>query len=115
MVPQNPIAASRFPLFDQIDSSLYRESICHLPALPNTRGELNLPRHLKETITGKTFHIFYSPNNDLIIFCTEENIRKHSTKSHWCVDGTFKSVPHIYFQLFSIYSLFSEKSRAMHC
>ena len=106
-----------FPLFNQIDSSLFRETLSHLPALPNTRGELNLPRLLKEAFAGKTFHMFSSPNNDLIIFYTEENIHKLSKSRNGVFDGTFKSVPHIYFQLFIplIYRLLSEKSQAMYC
>ena len=39
--------------------------------------------------------MFSSTNNDIVIFSTEENIRRVSTKSHWYADGIFKSVPNI--------------------
>ena len=70
--------------------------------------------------------MFSSANNDIVIFSTEENIRRLSTKSHWCADGTFKSVPKIYTQIFTIhgfegdkltplvYCLLSSKTRAIY-
>ena len=126
MLSQSPITASRFPLFNQIDTSLYRERLRHLPALPKLRSELDLPDHLKQTMTGNNFHIYSSVNNDLIVFGIECNIRKLSTNSHWCVDGTFKSVPKLFVQLFSIhvfegdklipliYCLLSSKTQSMY-
>ena len=67
MLSQSPITASRFPLFNQIDTSLYRERLRHLPAHPKLRSELDLPDHLKQTTTGNNFHIYSSVNNDLIV------------------------------------------------
>ena len=32
-----------------------------------------------------------------------------STKVHWCVDGTFRSVPHLYLQLFTIHAFEGDK------
>ena len=32
-----------------------------------------------------------------------------SRKKHWCVDGTFRSVPYLYLQLFSIHALKGDK------
>ena len=69
--------------------------------------------------------MFSSTNNDIVIFSTEENIRRVSTKSHWYADGIFKSVPNIYTQIFTIhgfegdklillvYCLLSSKTRAI--
>ncbi|KAI6655754.1 hypothetical protein LOD99_1896 [Oopsacas minuta] len=34
---------------------------------------------------------------------------KFSTKKHWCVDGTFRSVSHLYLQLFSIHAFEGDK------
>ena len=64
--------------------------------------------------------------NDIVIFSTDENIRRLSTKFHWCADDTFKSVPKIYTQTFTIrgfegdkliplvYYLLSSKTRAIY-
>ena len=104
LLSQNHNAASRFPLFNQIDSSLYRERLNHFPALPMSRDELSIPSQLRKTIAGCDFHMFSSTNNDIVIFSTEENIRRLSTKSRWGADGTFKSVPNIYYtQIFTIH------------
>ena len=80
------------------------------------------------TIAGANFHLYSSQNNDFLIFGTESNINKLFTKSHsdWCMDGTFKSAPDSYLQLFTIhvfegdklipliYCLLSTKTRAMY-
>ena len=105
----NPSIASRFPLFSQIDSSLYRERLSHIPSLPASRELLIIPNHLLETIAGSIFHLYSAPNNDILIFSTEDNILKLSTKAHWCVDGTFKSVPRLYLQLFTIHAFEGNK------
>ena len=109
LLSQNHNATSRFPLFNQIDSSLYRERLSHFPALSMSRAELNIPSQLRKTIAGCNFHMFSLANNDIVIFSTEENIRWLSTKSHWCADGTFTSVPKIYTQIFTIHGFEGDK------
>ncbi|KAI6650221.1 hypothetical protein LOD99_6138 [Oopsacas minuta] len=105
----NPSIASRFPLFGQIDSSLYRERLSNLPILPTSRETLNLPVNLQQSIAGANF-LLYSPTGDeILIFSTEANIIKLSTKKHWRVDGTFRSEPHLYLQLFSIRAFEGDK------
>ena len=55
MLSVNPTIASRFPLFSQIDSSLYRERLNKLPTLPISREALIFPTNLQQTIAGSTF------------------------------------------------------------
>ena len=109
MLLANLTVASRFPLFCQFDSSLYRQRLNNFPTLPTSRETLNLPANLQQTISGANFLIYSSQGNEILIFGTQENIIKLSTKVHWCVDGTFKSVPHLYRQLFSIHAFEGDK------
>ena len=74
-----------------------------------SRAELNIPSQLRKTIAGCNFHMFSSANNDIVFFSSEENIRRLSSKSHWCADGTFKSVPKIYTQIFTIHGFEGDK------
>ena len=109
MLSVTPTIASRFPLFSQIDSSLYRERLNKLPTLPISREALILPTNLQQTIAGSTFLQYSSSNTEILIFGTEDNIRMLSTKVHWCVDSTFRSVPHLYLQLFIIHAFEGDK------
>ena len=102
------VQSCRF-LISCIDTSLYRESSAIFPALPVSRDELMIPNQLSKTIAGCDLHIFSSTNNNIVIFCTEENVRRLSTKSHWCADGTIKSVPNIYTQIFTIHGFEGDK------
>ena len=70
---------------------------------------MNLPVNLQQTITGANFLLYSSTGNEILIFSTKANIIKLSTKKHWCVDGTFRSVPHLYLQLFSIHAFEGDK------
>ena len=116
--------ASRFPLFSQIDASLYRERLSNLPTLSTSRKTLTLLVYLQQTITGVNFLLYSSASNEILIFSAEANLRLLSTKKHWCVDGTFRSVPHLYLQLFSafegdklislIYCLLAAKTRIIY-
>ena len=109
MLSVNPTIASRFPLFGQIDSSIYRQRLSNLPTLPASRETLNLPANLQQTISGSNFLLYSPQGNEILIFATQKNILKLSTKVHWCVDGTFKSVPHSYLQLFIIHAFEGDK------
>ena len=53
--------------------------------------------------------MFSSTNNDIVTFSRQENIRGLSTRSHWCTDDTFNSVPNIYTQIFTIHGFEGDK------
>ncbi len=65
MLSQTPTIASRFPLFCQLDSSLYRERLSNFPKLPTSILALELPNCLLQTIAGFFFHLYSSPTNDI--------------------------------------------------
>ena len=100
--------ASRFPLFSQIAASLYQERLSNLPTLPTSRETLNLAVNLLQTITGADYLLYSSTGNQILIF-VHKPIRLLSTKKHWCVDVTFRSVTHLYLQLFRIHAFEGDK------
>ena len=44
----------------------------------------------------------------MLIFETRENVNLMERSSHWFPDGTFKTAPSIFFQLYTIYALVNE-------
>ena len=106
MLSQIHNTGARFPLFNQIDSCIYRERL----KLPTTREELNSTSHRRKTIASQNFQIYTSTNNEFVIFGLDANIRMLSTKLYTQVDVTFKSVPGIYLQLLSIHVFEGENS-----
>jgi hypothetical protein len=73
---------------------------------PSTLEELNVPQEFRETLSGE---IFLVKNTDVIsdkvlLFTTVSNLRKLSEAQFWIMDGTFKTVPTVFTQLYSIHA-----------
>ena len=81
----SPSIASRFPLFGQIDSSLYRERSSNLPILPTSRETLNLLVNLLQTITGANFLLYSSTGNEYLYLVQKRTSFIPSTIQHSCV------------------------------
>lgn len=77
------------------------------PAIPGNRRELVIPDNYKITKNGADFLLFDSgPTDDrILIFSTRRNLRLLAQSMHWYVDGTFKTVPHLFCQLYTIHGL----------
>ena len=84
-----------------------------LKELPSNPQSINVLREIpdvyQKTLVGENFLLYDSyedENYDLqcgriIIFCTEENLRILIRSLTWFVDGTFSTVPSIFFQFFA--------------
>ena len=46
----------------------------------------------------------------MLIFGTQENLNLMERSPHWFLDGTFKTAPSIFFQLYTIHALVSERT-----
>lgn len=77
------------------------------PALPVHRSDIVIPENYKNTKNGEEFLLFDSgPTEDrLLIFSTRRNLRLLAQAEHWYADGTFKTVPHLFHQLYTIHGL----------
>lgn len=75
--------------------------------IPQTINELCVLEQYKVTLVGKPFLLYDSEaaENRILLFSTEENLKFLSNANNWYVDGTFKTVPLIFNQLFTIHGV----------
>lgn len=99
-------ACSSFPTLNSIRRTIHnarmKDNAC--PSLPKTTSELVIPEKYKKTSKGDNFLIY--DNNEyerIIIFGTKSNVARLEKSKQWCVDGTFKTVPVLFSQLFTIH------------
>ena len=74
-----------------------------------------VPHPLDTTISGSPFLISHilthpflisnmkDPSNVILMFTTEENLDHLSHAKYWVMDGTFKSAPNIFYQIYTIH------------
>ena len=75
--------------------------------VPMGRGDFDVPLQCQQTGQGQRFLLHDSGRSDdrVLIFATQGNMEVLQQSPHWFMDGTFKTVPEIYFQLFTVHSL----------
>ncbi len=65
--------------------------------------DLVIPDKYKETYSGKLFLIDDSNDDErVLLFSTKKNLKLLSENLDWLGDGTFKILPLIFFQLYTI-------------
>lgn len=79
------------------------------PPLPTTLENLIIPDddRYRTTAGGSQFLLYDSGpgNNRIIIFATEQNLRMLAQSRHWFADGTFKTAPPLFEQLYTIHGI----------
>jgi hypothetical protein len=72
------------------------------PAIPHRREDINLPEYFTVTNKSEPFLFFdRGPTSDrFLIFATKDNLEFLKYCEVWLVDGTFKSSPVLFHQLF---------------
>lgn len=71
-----------------VKSSLYRSRQKKFPTLPRRREDINLDGEWSQTQTGENFVAHHV--DDMIIFTTDENLRRLSSAKTLFMDGTFE-------------------------
>lgn len=82
----------------------------HTP-LPRDKQTLVIPDKYQRLPDNEQFLLFDSGVGDderLLIFATPTGLNTLSASSHWFVDGTFKVVPQIFFQIYSVHALVAD-------
>jgi len=91
------------------------------PTEPDSINDLNIPGYLMNTKSNQPFLMkessigiidinnhnnfnleFISGDDKILVFCTTSKIRKLSQGTFWIIDGTFKTVPTLFKQLYTI-------------
>lgn len=81
---------------------------------PSSLTNLNIPPEFMKTLNGESFMISNSDvgSEKVLLFTTTANVRKLSEASYWIMDGTFKTVPTIFTQLYSIHAPVGPEERS---
>lgn len=82
------------------------------PVQPVSRRDIVFPEEFTRTEKGEPFLLFDSgPEDDrMLIFATAQNLQILRSSNHWHGDGTFKTVPLLFEQLYTIHALRENKS-----
>ena len=79
-----------------------------LPAEPSCVNEIFIPENLK-IVNGEQFliaDVTMANSGKLLVFGTVENMSRLQSAPYWIMDGTFKTAPSIFRQMYSIHAPF---------
>ena len=79
---------------------------------PNHLSEINVPENLRFTTRNESFLIYDSGSNDanrITLFSTTANINLMASCENWFMDGTFSVAPRLFYQVYTIHALKSNK------
>ncbi|GLV38195.1 hypothetical protein CBL_12841 [Carabus blaptoides fortunei] len=129
-VDMNNVAKTDMPSKTSLKKIIKRTQNIYNPVEPHALEDILIPEELKFTLTGNLLILRESSinNHKLLLFSTEANTLKLGEAVYWIMDGTFKTAPNIFLQLYSIhapvghensrvclvYILMSRKSEAMY-
>jgi hypothetical protein len=84
-----------------------RQATSQAPAVPLSLVELIIPDRYSKTRTGEDFLLFDSGSSvdRILIFSTRKNLQLLAQSRHWYSDGTFKVVPPLFDQLYTIHGV----------
>ncbi|XP_068245328.1 uncharacterized protein [Palaemon carinicauda] len=90
----------------------HRQRLSRSRPLSLNAQELVLTDEYTKTQDGQDFLLFDSGPIDkrILIFGTQKNLDYLSQASHWSLDGTFKTVPRIFLQLYTIHAFINNRS-----
>lgn len=90
-----------------------RKGCSAAPINPQSTQDLVIPDDYKITQRNEDFLVQNSMDDDghrLLIFTTKRNLRVLSRCEHWLCDGTFQTVPLVFFQLYTVHGLHDTKT-----
>lgn len=100
---------AEMPTFQSVDSSLYRSRRGKVPPSPSSREELVIVSPYDVSNENVPFFQVSLHDNDILIFTTESHINAISNVDTLFMDGTFKTVPQLYKQLFVIHDFVGQR------
>ncbi|XP_042913268.2 uncharacterized protein [Parasteatoda tepidariorum] len=104
-------SAVGLPEFDCIHKVLYKARNLEQPALPKSVDDIVWTERYTKTKDGKDFLLGDDGSGEdrLLMFCTTDNLKRMcSSKKIWA-DGTFKIVPLLFHQLYTIHGLYENE------
>jgi hypothetical protein len=89
--------------------SRHRNKVQGIPRNVTNAADIAVPAEYKLTSDGRNFLLHDSGEGDpdrLLLFGTEESLDWLVAREHWFSDGTFKTCPEVFYQLYTIHILF---------
>ncbi|KAI6651165.1 hypothetical protein LOD99_5516 [Oopsacas minuta] len=102
--------AAKLPKLDSLKRTIQRQcaSVLAAPAQPTTLAELALPAAYQQTAKGEQFLLYDSGADDVhrfLIFATQHNLGMLQRSKIWLADGTFKTAPPLFAQVYVVHGL----------
>ncbi|CAI6345974.1 unnamed protein product [Macrosiphum euphorbiae] len=92
------------PVFTSIKSSGYRKKMKMIPPLPSKLSDLTIEFDWRSTNDGRDFLLGSELNdNKIIIFGTEGFLKRLCNSEIIFMDGTFKSAPKLFLQIYTLH------------
>jgi len=76
------------------------------PPEPTSLSQIDIPLDLCKSFNGQTFLLKESTieGHKIYIFSTKDEISKLVNANYWVMDGTFKTAPSIFLQMYTIHT-----------
>ena len=94
--------------FRNVKSTLYRQRYTMMPKTPRSIESLRIRDEWAETQDGKKFLLKIDREWGIVIFSSEWQLKALSKCTLILSDGTFKSSPKIFYQVYVIFGVFGE-------
>ncbi len=108
--PNSEEVAARLPTLPAVKSSLYRRRRKLIPQLPATRADVHFEGEWALSVKGENFLLAEEGADDkIIIFATDDHLRKLAGADMIFIDGTFQTCPRLFYQIFSIHAILHGK------
>lgn len=107
----SPAASAILPSLSNMRRTIrsQRQTNENLPPLPPSRADIPvLPAEFQTTISGQQFLLYDSgvaDVNRILIFGSPDAVTLLEQSADWFGDGTFKTVPEIFYQLYTVHAL----------
>jgi hypothetical protein len=104
-----PNAAAQLPPLSSVASSMYRDRMASMPALPRSLQQIHIPHSFRVTTTNNAFFLSEHPQKKFIMFATADNLHRLCDSSTLYMDGTFDVAPLLFTQLYTIHAFVTNK------
>ena len=105
---RHPNAGHRYPEFSEVKSTLYRYRSNALPPIPDEIDDVDfnqIPAVWSTTSRGTRFMRKHDINFGITLFCTNEQLDLLSETRFLVADGTFKTAPDPYRQVYTFHGI----------
>ncbi|CAB4474192.1 unnamed protein product [Rhizophagus irregularis] len=98
---------SYMPNKEALRRQISRVRADNMPPQPQTLQDIDVPINLRVTINGEQFltRDITFDEEKIMIFCPASNLEYLQKANYWIMDGTFKMVPTLFQQMYTIHAL----------